>query len=96
MQNSDGGWGGASNTPSTVEETALSLDVLVRIFGADHPVIQRGYQFLLQQIEAGTWTEPSPIGFYFAKLWYFETLYPLVYVTTAIGRLRALLAKNKQ
>ena len=30
--------------------------------------------------------EPSPIGFYFAKLWYFERLYPLIFTVAALGR----------
>ncbi|MEZ6143735.1 MAG: prenyltransferase/squalene oxidase repeat-containing protein [Zavarzinella sp.] len=94
FQNSDGGWGGAANTPSTVEETALALDVLVRAVPTEHPTIQNGYQYLLQQIAEESWTTPSPIGFYFAKLWYFEKMYPLVYVSTAIGRLRILMQSS--
>ena len=30
--------------------------------------------------------EPATIGFYFAKLWYFERLYPLIFRTGASGR----------
>ncbi len=29
--------------------------------------------------------EPAPIGFYFAKLWYWERLYPLVWTVSALG-----------
>ena len=29
---------------------------------------------------------PWPIGFYFAKLWYHERLYPLIFTTTALGK----------
>ena len=29
--------------------------------------------------------ENSPIGFYFAKLWYYERLYPLVFTVAALG-----------
>ena len=30
--------------------------------------------------------EPAPIGFYFAKLWYYERAYPLVFAVGALGR----------
>ncbi len=36
--------------------------------------------------EAGTWKKPTPIGFYFAKLWYFEKLYPMIFTVAALGR----------
>ena len=29
--------------------------------------------------------EPAPIGLYFAKLWYFEKLYPLIFTVAALG-----------
>ncbi|SMP46086.1 squalene-hopene/tetraprenyl-beta-curcumene cyclase [Neorhodopirellula lusitana] len=31
-----------------------------------------------------------PIGFYFAKLWYYEKLYPTIFATAALGRVDAL------
>jgi squalene-hopene/tetraprenyl-beta-curcumene cyclase len=37
-------------------------------------------------VEDGTFTDPSPIGFYFAKLWYFEKLYPIIFTVAALGR----------
>ena len=37
-------------------------------------------------IEAGTWLQPSAIGFYFAKLWYYEEMYPVVFTVAALGR----------
>ena len=30
--------------------------------------------------------DPAPIGFYFAKLWYYEKLYPLVFAVAALGQ----------
>ena len=38
------------------------------------------------RVEDGSWLQPSPIGFYFAKLWYFERLYPLIFTVGALGR----------
>ena len=37
-------------------------------------------------MEDGTWANPAPIGFYFAKLWYWEKLYPLVWTVAALGQ----------
>jgi squalene-hopene/tetraprenyl-beta-curcumene cyclase len=31
------------------------------------------------------WT-PSPISFYFAKLWYYERLYPQIFTVGALSR----------
>ena len=41
--------------------------------------------YLVQQIEAGGLQRPTPIGFYFAKLWYFEKLYPIIFTVAALG-----------
>jgi squalene-hopene/tetraprenyl-beta-curcumene cyclase len=84
-QNVDGGWGGAAGVESSVEETALAVDVLL----ADSPTdkaAQRGLMWLLERVEDGRFHESTPIGFYFAELWYFEKLYPLVFILTALRR----------
>ena len=87
-QNSDGGWGGVSGAPPSVEETALAVDVLVA--DAGNPASQRaaelGVGWLLDRLETGLPVEPAPIGFYFAKLWYFDRLYPLVFAAAALKR----------
>jgi squalene-hopene/tetraprenyl-beta-curcumene cyclase len=85
-QNPDGGWGGALGTASTVEETALAVEAL-----ADDPkattAVEGGAAWLAAAVESGRWREPSPIGLYFARLWYFERLYPQVFAVSALGRL---------
>ena len=86
-QNADGGWGGAPDTPSSVEETALAVEVLLD--GPDTAAaVNNGLRWLVQQVEAGGLHRPTPIGFYFAKLWYFEKLYPIIFVVAALGRAR--------
>jgi squalene-hopene/tetraprenyl-beta-curcumene cyclase len=91
IQNADGGWGGAKDTPSSVEETALALDALLALPEAkSDPVIARGLGWLMDAVEAGRLHEPTPIGFYFAKLWYFEKMYPIVWTVMALGRARHL------
>ena len=47
----------------------------------------RGALWLVEQVENGAWRVPSPIGFYFAKLWYFEKLYPMIATVGALTRL---------
>lgn len=86
VQNADGGWGGAKETPSSVEETALALEVLLDLATNQNDAIHRGLEYLIRRVEDGTFTDPSPIGFYFAKLWYFEKLYPIIFIVAALGR----------
>jgi squalene-hopene/tetraprenyl-beta-curcumene cyclase len=50
-----------------------------------------GLSWLLHQFDNGKLMEPSPIGFYFAKLWYFEKLYPLIFTVAALRRAVELL-----
>jgi squalene-hopene/tetraprenyl-beta-curcumene cyclase len=108
-QNADGGWGGAKDCPSSVEETAVAVEVLLdlRSGGREPPVaspsevpvegtggsrpplrpeVERGLAWLVGAVESGRFRDPSPIGFYFAKLWYFEKLYPLIFTVAALGR----------
>jgi squalene-hopene/tetraprenyl-beta-curcumene cyclase len=40
--------------------------------------------WLIARVETGEWRQPSPIGFYFAKLWYYERLYPLIFTVGAL------------
>src|SRR3712207_7085641 len=39
----------------------------------------RGAAWLVERTDGGRTFEPSPIGFYFAKLWYYEREYPLIF-----------------
>jgi squalene-hopene/tetraprenyl-beta-curcumene cyclase len=98
-QNDDGGWGGGRGTPSSVEETALAVEVLLDAGPAAEGAVGRGLEWLIRRVEEGGLHEPTPIGFYFAKLWYFEKLYPIVFTVAALGRarlrLRALAAAER-
>ncbi len=88
IQNDDGGWGGARGVPSSTEESALAFEALA---GSEHAsAVERGGDWLCAAVERGEWREPTPIGFYFAKLWYFEKLYPLIWTVGALGKVAAL------
>lgn len=96
VQKPDGGWsGGAGPGPSTIEETALAVESLLALlercpqFRTDLAgPIRHGLAYLQSRVNAGSWTRPAPIGFYFAKLWYYETLYPVVFTVAALQRAR--------
>ncbi len=88
-QNPDGGWGGAPGINSSIEETAVALQACSAHSGAvDEVVIRRAIAALVKMTDHGNSTAPSPIGFYFASLWYFEELYPLIFATAALRSVR--------
>ena len=99
-QNADGGWGGAPGTPSSIEETALAVEALATVAGTGETVpdaiIRRGAGWLIEHTAGGTRFEPAPIGFYFAKLWYFEKLYPLIFTVAALGAYKRLISRSSE
>lgn len=50
--------------------------------------VASGINYLRQATDNGTRFDPNPIGFYFANLWYFEKLYPLIYTNAALTAAR--------
>lgn len=87
-QNADGGWGGAAGIASTTEETALAVSALAS-WPAEGPAcgaLERGVRHLMERVESGVWWMPSPIGLYFARLWYSEEAYPVIWTVEALGR----------
>ncbi|NQT88482.1 squalene--hopene cyclase [bacterium] len=93
-QNDDGGWGGAWGTPSSIEETAVALDALARV---DPPAeaVRRGVAWLVECTERGTAFPAAPIGFYFARLWYYEKLYPLIFTVGALRQASEWRRRNR-
>ena len=77
-------------TPSTIEETALAMSALAGARSETRKTdeaLNRGEKWLCEATVKGTVFEPSPIGFYFARLWYFEKAYPVVWTVEALSRL---------
>jgi len=95
-QNADGGWGGDASVVSSIEETALAVDALAAAHGScadPSGVLQaayRGAQWLITSTDRGTSLPASPIGLYFARLWYFEELYPAIFSLSALARVSQL------
>jgi squalene-hopene/tetraprenyl-beta-curcumene cyclase len=100
-QNPDGGWGGAASVASSIEETALAVEALAAadsLFGDRAslvPAVQRGADWLIANTHHGTFLPPSPIGLYFAQLWYFERLYPPIFALGALSRASQMLALDR-
>lgn len=86
-ENDDGGWGGDKGLASSIEETALAVSALAEgSQEAARAAATRGAAWLAGATRCGEVTSPSPIGFYFAKLWYFESLYPMIFAVDALRR----------
>ena len=92
-QNADGGFSAVRGIASTVEETGLALEVLAELAEAGGAVGEGVWAagdaaalWLSGRVDSGTVEQPSPIGFYFAKLWYFEALYPLIFAVSGLNR----------
>ena len=94
-QNQDGGFGGGPSIVwedsslgfSSVEETSLCCEILFDSADPKHVLAAwRGIDWLARACEADCVHQCSPIGFYFAKLWYFEKSYPLIFATAALAK----------
>lgn len=102
VRNTDGGWGGAASVASSIEETALAIEALstVQLQSAMHhpksamEAVCRGAQWLLRNTDQGRSTPASPIGLYFARLWYFEELYPIIFTLSALDKVGRLLNRS--
>lgn len=95
-QNHDGGWGGSPGVAPSVEETALALHALSLIRNSparppgaspDSPRIEHALSQARAWLNAHPPSPPqsaaAPIGLYFAKLWYSERMYPLIFSVAA-------------
>ena len=91
-QDASGGWGGAAGVPPSIEETALAVEALA---GCDESAavaeaLAKGCAWLAERTGEGERFEPTPIGLYFAKLWYAEKLYPLIFTVSALERVATM------
>ena len=93
-QQEDGGWGGAAGMRSTLEETANSVSALASCSSnyclieeyelKIAQAVQSGAQWLVEHTQDGTHFPATPIGLYFAKLWYHEQVYPVIWTLAAL------------
>lgn len=86
-QNADGTWGGAPKVQGSLEETALACEALCAFPGPERgEALDAGLAALCRGIAGDGFSRPAPIGLYFAKLWYFERLYPIIFSVAALRR----------
>ncbi|HEY2573333.1 MAG TPA: prenyltransferase/squalene oxidase repeat-containing protein [Verrucomicrobiaceae bacterium] len=93
-QGQDGGWGGAMNAPATIEETANAVNALASSISARRisagllaearRAVSNGANWLGKRTRNGASFPAAPIGLYFAKLWYHEKLYPVIWTLDAL------------
>ena len=97
-QNPDGGWGGDRLAPSSVEETGAAVTALANWWPEQdaRTACVRGAGYLLRRVCDGTWTTPSPIGLYFARLWYWERMYPIIWTVSALGSVQARQGERRE
>jgi len=90
VQNADGGWGGSRAVPSSIEETGVVLASLGRSLADGDArqiskAVARGARWLIDATADSAETTAAPLGLYFARLWYYEELYPLVFAAAGLA-----------
>ncbi|MEZ6136178.1 MAG: prenyltransferase/squalene oxidase repeat-containing protein [Pirellulaceae bacterium] len=72
---------------SSIEETSIALEGLIQCAGdlGGNASIMLGLRWLVDAVASGGLERAAPIGFYFAKLWYYEKLYPTIFCLGAVG-----------
>ncbi len=112
VQHASGAWGTAlpkkpillkqmneSGIAPSVEETALAIEALLPFVDRQpefRTAVEHGVSWLIDAVEQNRHKEPAPIGFYFAKLWYYERLYPLIFASSALARARRELTQEAE
>lgn len=96
----DGGWSGMKLAEPAIEEIALAVDALTGSLLhsmadsqqelAVRQVISCGVRWLIEKTHHGISLTASPIGLYFARLWYFEELYPMIFTLSALRKVQKL------
>jgi len=85
-QHHHGGWGADKDLPPSIEETSLALRAMAAC--GKESLAQRAVECLFEIIpENLDDIKATPIGLYFASLWYYEDMYPLVFACSALKEL---------
>jgi len=73
--------------PCSVEETAWAVEALSgnAETPATHAALEEGLDWLVRAVNENRHRDAAPVGFYFAKLWYYERLYPVLFATAALS-----------
>jgi len=87
-QNEDRGWGGAKGVPSKITLTAKALSALSAFQAQYSETIEKGFAYIHNACQSGELEKREPIGLYFARLWYSEELYNIIFVLNALQNLQ--------
>jgi squalene-hopene/tetraprenyl-beta-curcumene cyclase len=80
-----GSSGSACGNTGTIEETALALSALARVPSPQAAAaIVPALRWLVARTDAGRNWPAAPLGLYFARLWYYEELYPILFSVEAL------------
>ena len=91
-QNEDGGWGGARGVCSKVTLTSRALSALASAENPQMEAIERGFDFLYEMWQSEQLYREEPIGLYFARLWYSEKMYNMVFTLIALKKLKNIVS----
>ena len=89
-QNADGGWGGNKGVQSSIEETSLAIRACVA--NSYNKPLPKALEWLKNNLKDAEHDllPATPIGLYFASLWYFEEMYPYTYSAAALKEISKL------
>ncbi len=110
QQGEDGGWGGDKGITPSIEETSVAVHAVALSLDPKHATlvsyspeeagravaaVARGVSWLLKATDGGNHFPPAPIGLYFARLWYHERVYPMVWCLGALRAARQVLGTSR-
>ncbi|HET6555946.1 MAG TPA: prenyltransferase/squalene oxidase repeat-containing protein [Prolixibacteraceae bacterium] len=93
VQNSDGSWGGAQGIQGSIEETSLAVTALIK--NGYRKECALAMSWLKGKIETDGMMA-SPIGLYFASLWYDEQMYPLTAYVECLSTTLEVMAEGQR
>jgi squalene-hopene/tetraprenyl-beta-curcumene cyclase len=72
---------------SSIEETGVALSALGGCDADEETAesVARGARWLIAASDRGRAVKASPLGLYFARLWYYEELYPLIFAIEGLS-----------
>lgn len=104
-QHADGGWGGSATVVASIEETANAVkalstwlsrgDASSELAPRGRHAVAAGAAWLVERTRKGTEFPAAPIGLYFARLWYHERLYPVIWTLGALQQAEAVMNSPK-
>jgi squalene-hopene/tetraprenyl-beta-curcumene cyclase len=84
VQNADNGWGGAKGVCSKITLTAKAVSALASFSTQHREALEKGIKYIQTAYQSGELEKREPIGLYFARLWYSEELYNIIFVLNAL------------